>query len=516
MCVRLVSRFDSTVLANRRNDGLPDALLPIYCHNCPELAPCFTDGLLPVDTHHVLGKSSDFDFARWADKYFAERSRYACWLLIDVPNHLIAGESVSVTVFPHMDRRDLVGAWADDRYRSTGYEPPRVLFGELLEERVAHQLAAALAIVKRIHNLTSSEALGFLVNLFVLVVDLFRAQYGRDSLLFGTPGDTSNSILPGTTGCPVVTPKPLFAVSNLITVWQEHSRFGVDPIYVSPGAVPGRMSYKSIPPSWLTAERLKEVWKPGDIERTIPMTVDIDVARLIRPLSESLSVANELFANVDLTISSTDATLRNDQRRTEAIFRRHGKTWELTFDGDRVVVRHRIGLIYLSTLLKHPNRLISSVELANLAHSVNEALNNAARGDLQHQMQNGNFSEDFGHTGHVILDERAKAEFRARLSELDEEFQLASSAENDERASAIDREREFLLQELSRATGIGGRNRYTKSTSERSRTHVSKAIKAALGTVEEAHPTLAYHLKSSIKTGAHCVYQPTEQYDWAI
>jgi hypothetical protein len=43
---------------------------------------------------------------------------------------------------------------------------------------------------------------------------------------------------------------------------------------------------------------------------------------------------------------------------------------------------------------------------------------------------------------------------------------------------------------------------------ERARLAVTKRVKSVLRRIEEHHPPLGYHLKMTIKTGAHCSYLP--------
>jgi hypothetical protein len=68
----------------------------------------------------------------------------------------------------------------------------------------------------------------------------------------------------------------------------------------------------------------------------------------------------------------------------------------------------------------------------------------------------------------------------------------------------------YLLghSELSRAIGLGGRDRRAASASERARINVTRAIKVALERIAEHNPALATLLTSSIRTGTFCSYTP--------
>jgi len=62
-----------------------------------------------------------------------------------------------------------------------------------------------------------------------------------------------------------------------------------------------------------------------------------------------------------------------------------------------------------------------------------------------------------------MLDEQAKAAYRRRLSELREELEDAKELGNVERAEQAEEEIDALTRELSRAVGLGGRNRRAAS-----------------------------------------------------
>src|SRR5258706_512520 len=79
-----------------------------------------------------------------------------------------------------------------------------------------------------------------------------------------------------------------------------------------------------------------------------------------------------------------------------------------------------------------------------------------------------------------MLDEQAKVAYRHRLSELRDELEEAKELGKVERAEQAEEEIDALTRELSRAVGLGGRNRRSASTPERARQSVTKTIKAVL------------------------------------
>src|SRR6266478_4546943 len=79
-----------------------------------------------------------------------------------------------------------------------------------------------------------------------------------------------------------------------------------------------------------------------------------------------------------------------------------------------------------------------------------------------------------------MLDEQAKAAYRQRLSELREELEEAKELGRVDRAEQGEEEIDALTRELSRAVGLGGRNRRAASASERARKSITKTIKAVV------------------------------------
>ena len=113
----------------------------------------------------------------------------------------------------------------------------------------------------------------------------------------------------------------------------------------------------------------------------------------------------------------------------------------------------------------------------------------------------------FGDAG-AMLDATAKQAYRRRLAEIDDDLDTARAAGDRVREAQADAEREFLIAELSRAVGLGGRDRRAGSASERARAGVTRAIRQAIARIKEHHPDLGQHLERAIRTGTYCSYLP--------
>jgi hypothetical protein len=158
----------------------------------------------------------------------------------------------------------------------------------------------------------------------------------------------------------------------------------------------------------------------------------------------------------------------------DCTFRREGEYWTIAFDGKASRLKHTKGLLYLAALLGQPGRDIPAVELAGLAEGA-EVVDGAAD----------------------VLDARAREQYRQRIEVLQAEIDEAEAWHDTERSSRAREEFDFLVQELTAATGLGGRDRTFRSGAERARQRVKKAIAASMVRIGEQHPALGKHLAGS-------------------
>jgi hypothetical protein len=119
------------------------------------------------------------------------------------------------------------------------------------------------------------------------------------------------------------------------------------------------------------------------------------------------------------------------------------------------------------------------------------------------------------HAGEA-LDAEARAQYRARLADLEEEVAAADADNDGEWASRGRTERDFLLTELAAAVGLGGRPRRMLDPAERARKAVTGRIRDAVNHLEVAHPALGRHLRRSVRTGTFCTYDPAEPTAWRL
>ncbi len=191
-------------------------------------------------------------------------------------------------------------------------------------------------------------------------------------------------------------------------------------------------------------------------------------------------------------------------RRTS--FRREGEYWTVIYDGSVVRLRDSKGLRYLATLLANPGREFHAIDLEVRGNA--EVMAGPPRlGD--EALRSGELAarSDLGSAG-AMLDETAKAAYRSRLADLRVELDEAERFNDLVRAGKAQDEIDLLAGELARAVGLGGRDRQAASHAERARLNVTRAIRAAMGNLAHANPSLGQHLSSTIRTGRYCTYNP--------
>jgi len=183
-----------------------------------------------------------------------------------------------------------------------------------------------------------------------------------------------------------------------------------------------------------------------------------------------------------------------------ALFRREGEFWTVAFEGTAFRLRDSKGLHYIAALLREPGRERHALDLVG---SQAPAAGSAVRAGADV----GAGLHAAGDAG-PVLDPQAKAQYRARLNELEEELREAEQWNDPERAARAKEERELLAHELASAVGLGGRDRKAGSDAERARINVTRAIKAVLDRITENSPPLAKHFEATLHTGTFCSYVP--------
>ncbi|HEX6423561.1 MAG TPA: hypothetical protein VFZ79_08790 [Acidimicrobiales bacterium] len=181
-----------------------------------------------------------------------------------------------------------------------------------------------------------------------------------------------------------------------------------------------------------------------------------------------------------------------------ARFRCGGGTTTISFAGSTVTVRELKGFRYVERLLADPGREFHVLDLVAADRGAAPARGGGWRGEVDGEAG----------SGLPVLDENAKAAYRRRLAEVDEDIEDAERDNDIARLDLAQHDREYIVAELARAVGLGGRSRTTRGDAERARVSVTRSIRYALGRLADHHPAAADHLDRSVRTGTYCAYSP--------
>jgi tetratricopeptide (TPR) repeat protein len=189
---------------------------------------------------------------------------------------------------------------------------------------------------------------------------------------------------------------------------------------------------------------------------------------------------------VQARLSGAPTTTAPADVASSARFERRAQTRLIAFAGRECTLPDLVGFRYIEHLLRAPGREIAATDLVGAEQP----------------------GAEIDQLGLPAIDEQARDAYRRRLAEIEDDIAEATAHNDLARAELAGRDRDFLVAELSRAVGLGGRMRTVGGSAERARTSVFRAIRYAIERIAQAEPTLAAHLRRSIRTGTMCCYQP--------
>jgi predicted ATPase len=218
-----------------------------------------------------------------------------------------------------------------------------------------------------------------------------------------------------------------------------------------------------------------------------------DIATASQLLHDGLPLAEEL-REVDIAREIADLlrTISQSESTKRGVFRPEGGTWHIEFNETNIHAPDLKGFWHLRELVARPHQPVPA--LALVGASSEEMIASADTGPM--------------------LDREALRKYRDRLAELDDELDAAALRGDVARQAEGSAERDALIAELKRATGLGGRPRRSGSPAEKARLNVTRTIRHAITDLAARAPELAQHLDESIVTGVSCSYEPRVDIAW--
>ena len=204
-----------------------------------------------------------------------------------------------------------------------------------------------------------------------------------------------------------------------------------------------------------------------------------------------------LQAERAVRLAAGDPPVRSSAARTDvasAVFRCDGDTRTVSFAGATALVHDLKGFRYIERLLADPDREFHVLDLIAVETGASQLGNSPA-------------PHGSADSGLPVLDVQARQAYQRRLVEVDDDIAEATLMNDLGRLELAQRDRDYLIAELTQAVGLAGRHRLVGSTSERARTSVTRSIRYSLDRLAPHHAALATHLQQRVRTGTYCVYQ---------
>lgn len=230
------------------------------------------------------------------------------------------------------------------------------------------------------------------------------------------------------------------------------------------------------------------------LARARPIARELGLARVLASIDSSGAPLGQSTRSAPPSMPASSTTPRDDRTTKRPADERpvarsikltqEGETWLITLGPTSIRLKDSRGLAYIARLVAAPGRDVHVLDMAGTGEPV-----------------------DAGDAGDA-LDPEARAAYKRRLAELDEELREAESWNDGARVTRARSEMEMLSAELASAVGIGGRSRRVGSAAERARVAVTRRVRDVIRRVTEHSPELGRHLEATVKTGMLCSYRP--------
>jgi len=244
-------------------------------------------------------------------------------------------------------------------------------------------------------------------------------------------------------------------------------------------SLPSGHVHGTMPSALLAVARVAE--KQGDLATASTLLREgLPLAEEMREAATTQQIV-ELLGKMSAVEAQERATLRPE-----------GGVWHIDFKGTNVHLPDLKGLWHLRELVSRPHQFVPAM-----------ALIGASSEERVPQSDTG-----------PVLDREALRAYRRRLAELDDDLDDAAVHGDAARQAKRTAERDALIAELKRATGLGGRPRRSGSPAEKARLNVTRTIRHAIAELSTKVPELAEHLDDSIVTGVSCCYKPLTKILW--
>ena len=218
--------------------------------------------------------------------------------------------------------------------------------------------------------------------------------------------------------------------------------------------------------------------------------------------AEAMAAAEAAFARLDVVPPRPARPAGVARSEAAGWLRREGGWWTVSWGGATARLRDSKGLRYVAELVREPGVERHALDLVDRIEGVGLA------GEPDRRA--------LGDAGE-LLDGAARTAYRHRIEAVRAEIDDALELGHLDKAEALQAELDELVAQLAQAFGIGGRSRVAASACERARLNVTRALRAALGKLDEALPGAGADLDRHVRTGLYCAYLPEAgQGSWIV
>ena len=344
-----------------------------------------------------------------------------------------------------------------------------------------------------------------MIFLMLLFSDNHKAQEGRPSFLFGPIYDESTTPIERKAIQSMMRQYTFVHFAGFLEFWNLIGvRFARG--YFSIPLKPGRLSFMTIPPHWLS---LDDLHRRGDKSTPTPgiqLIVDTRIFAQVKKVADSLQ---EAIDSLHLDGISPQKIMDNLQAKRYT-FHLSGEYWVIRFQGDTFRIRDSKGLRLVALLLKYSDVEYSAVKLVYIFEKHSEGMS-------EKHFEEGHISKiDSLRDAGPVADKQAINEYRREIKELDEEIEESKHNNDVERIQQLETEREKIYEAIRSAHGLGIFERKALSTDELARVSITMAIKSAIKKIGNHDPDLSIYLQQTIRTGTICIYchSTSNQINW--
>jgi len=239
---------------------------------------------------------------------------------------------------------------------------------------------------------------------------------------------------------------------------------------------------------------------------------DYAVSLLLRNSREELV---QVLREVDHIAQRASSSVEGDEGSAQGVFRRSGKVFEITWEGNTFHLPDSQGLRHLHRLLEASPNPVSALEL--YAGVPNPSRRRSSTQEEKGTIVDNGLTSGAG-TREKILDNTALRAVIDNLRILRSELEGATEKGDEPVAREIRAEISKLEERLSADTVAGARSRTFSDEKERARKAVGQNIRRALEKIGEQSESLNSRLHQGLdhSTGHNPAYRPTDKVTWIL